>query len=98
VDIQYPPMQIKSPVRLRRSTLPGVSAPKKDKHLAEASLLLRMSNAEKAELQEAVRLLNDRSVVPGSKVYLGAFVLQVAQNAARKIIGGRVHHITGRSK
>ncbi len=49
-------------------------------------ILLRPSEEQRAELEAAVKALGERSKVPGARVTLSGFVLDVALDAARDII------------
>jgi hypothetical protein len=58
----------------------------KDRHASDGKpVLVRMSAAQRAELEGAVQALRDRAKVPGQRITLAGFVLDVALEAAREI-------------
>jgi uncharacterized protein (DUF1778 family) len=52
-----------------------------------------MKNVERAQLQAAVRILNERAV-QGGRYYVNSFMLAAALAQAEKVIAGRTHHVT----
>ncbi len=63
-----------------------------DRHVAEASILVRMTTAERDQVAEAVRILNERLHPDGGRAYMGSFMLAAALSRAKEIIAG--HHET----
>jgi hypothetical protein len=67
-----------------------------DRHAAETSILVRMTTAERDQIAEAVRIMNERARPDGGRYYMGSFMLAAALRTAEKVIAGRTTHVTGK--
>jgi hypothetical protein len=74
-----------------------VDAKKTDRHRVTKYIHVRTTDQDHAMLLEAMAVLRDRHAIPGQRLTLSGFVLDCALDRAKKIIGGRTHHVTGRS-
>lgn len=62
---------------------------KDDRHATDAAVLVRMTAAERDQIAEAVRIMNERARPDGGRYYMGSFMLAAALRTAEKVIGGR---------
>ncbi len=62
---------------------------KDDRHAADAAVLVRMTAAERDQIAEAVRIMNERARPDGGRYYMGSFMLAASLRTAEKVIAGR---------
>ena len=68
----------------------------KDRHVAEAAILVRMTADDRKQIEDAVRILNERHHPDGGRFYLGSFMLASALAKAKEVVAGRTVHVTGK--